>query len=50
MEKLKTVYSLGLHRLQGVLYSFTQLWKTELYSTACQSLRSYKEALKQRGS
>ena len=45
MEKWKTVLSLGLHRLQGVRYSFMQLWKTELYSTACQSLRLYKEAL-----
>ena len=43
--KLKTVSSLGWHRFQGVRYSFTQLWKMELYSTACQSLRSYKEAL-----
>jgi len=46
MEKWKTAYFLGLHRLQGVLYSFTQLWKMELYSTVCQSLHSYKEALK----
>ena len=44
-EKLKTVSSLGWHRFQGVRSSFTQLWKMELYSTACQSLRSYKEAL-----
>ena len=34
-EKLKTVSSLGWHRFQGVRYSFTQLWKMELYSTAC---------------
>ena len=45
MEKWKTAYFLGLHRLQGVEYSSMQLWKTELYSTVCQSLHSYKKAL-----
>ena len=45
MEKWKTAYFLGLHRLQGVRYSFMQLWKTELYSTVCRSLHSYKEDL-----
>ena len=45
MEKWKTAYFLGWHRLQGVRYSFMQLWKTELYSTVCRSLHSYKEDL-----
>ena len=45
MEKWKTALYLGWHRLQGVLYSFTQLWKTVLYSIVCQSLHSFKEVL-----
>ena len=48
MEKLKTALYLAYHRLQGALYSFTQLWKTEQYFTVCQSLRSFKEVLNQK--
>jgi len=45
MEKWKTVLSLVWHRLQGVQYSFTQLWKMVRSFIDFLSPRSFKEDL-----